>query len=139
MRSAGKILLLMFISPHLCQPQGLVCHSVLAFRRTGWWPSLGSVSDSRARDAEESTSTHPNLKWCFLAFSSPDAHVTVTLSKFPHVVSFRSWQTTLQPLRCYRCHGSLQPSERRKGNKVPPEVQPPGEAPPHHRGGAVGA
>lgn len=52
---------LIFIQPNVCQPQGVVCHGVLAFRRPVWSPFSENVSDSRARDDEEFPPTHPNL------------------------------------------------------------------------------
>lgn len=52
---------LIFIQPNVCQPQGVVCHGVLAFRRPIWSPFSENVSDSGARDDEEPPSAHPDL------------------------------------------------------------------------------
>lgn len=52
---------LILIQPDVCQPQGVVCHGVLAFRGTIGSPFPENVSDSGARDDEELAPTHPNL------------------------------------------------------------------------------
>lgn len=52
---------LVLIQPDVGQPQGVVGHGVLAFRRAVGPPFSEDVSDSRARDDEEPTSTHPDL------------------------------------------------------------------------------
>lgn len=52
---------LVLIQPNVGQPQGVVCHGVLAFGRAIRSSFPEDVSNSRARDDEEFTSTHPNL------------------------------------------------------------------------------
>lgn len=52
---------LVLVQPDVGQPQRVVGHGVLAFRRSIGSPFPENVSYSRARDDEESTSTHPDL------------------------------------------------------------------------------
>lgn len=52
---------LVFVQPHVCQPQGVVRHSVLALGGPIRPPFPENVSNSRARDDEQLTSTHPDL------------------------------------------------------------------------------
>lgn len=52
---------LIFVQPNVCQPQGVVCHGVLAFGGTVGSSFPENVSNSGARDDEELTPTHPDL------------------------------------------------------------------------------
>ena len=58
---AGAGAHLVFIQPDMRQPQRVVGHGVPAFRRAVGPPFSEYVPDSRARDDEEFTATHPNL------------------------------------------------------------------------------
>lgn len=81
----------------MCQPQRVMCHGVLTFRRSIWWPFFQKTCPTVKQGVMKSLPPHFQILSDIFKSFPPDLHATVILPI--HWNSVYSWQTILQSLR----------------------------------------